>query len=144
MSTGTEERNDSGASRADREAAALARIVAQRAIRRLDMLEWVIFLAGAGLATLGGALAAWLLAGIVGWDFRSTWIGASIVLFVVPGTIAVVKIKREERGDALRMARTREGAMEDVMDDITGDDSGEEALSESEGAMAEERGGDDA
>jgi uncharacterized membrane protein len=112
MSTGTDERDhptpagsgegDSG--QAEREAAELARIVAQRAIRRLDILEYVMFFAGAVLATVAGALAAWLLEGIAGWDFRTTWVWGSIVLFVVPGTIAIIMIKRDERSDARRAA----------------------------------------
>jgi uncharacterized membrane protein len=93
---------------AEREAARQARAVTQRAIRRLDVLEWLIFGFGAVLAALGGALVAWLLAGMASWDFRSTWIGASLLLFVVPGAIAVVKIRKEERADALRNAERRE------------------------------------
>ena len=96
--------------RAEREAARQARAVTRRAIRRLDVLEWLIFGFGAVLAALGGALVAGLLAGMAGWDFRSTWIGASLLLFVVPGTIAVVKIRKEERADALRIAERREDA----------------------------------
>lgn len=129
MSTDTGERDESGRSRADREAAALARVVAQRAIRRLDILEWVIFLAGMALATLGGALVAWLLSGIAGWDFRRSWIGASVLFFVVPGTIAVIRIKREEREDALRASAGREAPM------------GEDRTSRD--AIAEEPEGDD-
>lgn len=129
MSIDTDGRDGRDTSRADREAAALARLVARQAIRRLDILEWVIFVAGAALATLGGALAAWLLSPIAGWSFRWTWIGASLLLFVVPGAIAVVKIKREEREDAMRQAAT-----------------GEELVSEGRThreAMAEEPEGDD-
>lgn len=95
------------ASRAEREAAQMAQVVTRRAIKRLDILEWVILIAGVGLALLGGAVVAWMFAGIAGVDFRTTWIVASIVLFVVPGSIAVIKIKREERRDALRQAATR-------------------------------------
>jgi uncharacterized membrane protein len=87
--------------RADREAAALAHEVARRAIRRLDMLEWVIFAVGAVLATLGGAFIAWMLSTLGGWNFRFVWIGASLLLFVVPGTMAIVRIRREERAGAL-------------------------------------------
>lgn len=95
------------ASRAEREAAQLAQVVTRRAIKRLDILEWVILFAGVGLAMLGGAVVAWIFAGMADWDFRTTWIGASIVLFVVPGAVAVIKIRREEREDALRLAETR-------------------------------------
>ena len=87
-------------SRSDREDAQLAQVVARRAIRRLDMLEWVIFAVGAGLAAAGGALIAWLLSVLAGWDFRSAWIGASLLLFVVPGTMSIMQIRRDERTDA--------------------------------------------
>ncbi|MDX1646345.1 MAG: hypothetical protein R3304_04295 [Longimicrobiales bacterium] len=111
MSTNPE-RNGPGAdesrsSASDREVAELAQVVTRRAIRRLDILEWVILVAGAGLALLGGAIVAWLLRGMAGWDFRVTWVVASVLLFVVPGTIAVIRIKREEREHARRMAETR-------------------------------------
>jgi len=87
----------------------MARVVARRAIRRLDMLEWVIFLGGALLATVAGGLVAWLMVGIAGWDFRTTWMGASVLLFVVPGLAAIIKIKRDERNDALRAEARRQG-----------------------------------
>jgi uncharacterized membrane protein len=82
--------------------------VARRAIRRLDMLEYVIFGAGAALALLGGAVVAWLVAGVGLWDFRSAWIGASLVLFVVPGAITVIRIRTEERAEARRHATNPE------------------------------------
>ena len=93
---------------ADREAAKLAQTVARRAIRRLDIFEWLVFAAMAGLALAGGAVVAWILPGVAGWDFRSTWIGASLVLFIVPGTIAIVKIRRDARTDAGRISATQD------------------------------------
>lgn len=89
-------------SRADREAAEVALLVIRRAIRRLDILEWVIFLVGAVLAGLGGALIARVLAPMVGWGFRSTWIGASFLLFVIPGMAAIIRIRRDARAYAAR------------------------------------------
>lgn len=88
---------------AEREAARRAREVTQRAIRRLDLLEWAIFGVGAILSAMGGAAVAWLLSTGSGWGFRSTWIGASFVLFVVAGVIAVARIKKDERADAARI-----------------------------------------
>jgi uncharacterized membrane protein len=82
-----------------------ARRVAQRAIRRLDFFEWLIFLVVAGVATVGGAMVAWLIAPPAGWDFRWTWIGASLLLFIVPGTIALIRIRRDEREQALRTSK---------------------------------------
>ncbi len=99
--------SDRPMSETEREAAEMARVVARRAIRRLDVLEWVIFLGGALLATVAGGLVAWLMVGIAGWDFRTTWMGASILLFVVPGLAAIIMIKRDEQRDALR-AETRQ------------------------------------
>lgn len=89
-------------SRADQEAAARAHEVTQRAIRRLDMLEWVVFGVGAVVAMVAGAAVAWVLAGAAGWDFRSTWIAASLLLFVIPGAYAIMKIRKDERADAAR------------------------------------------
>jgi len=63
------------------------------------MLEWVIFAVGAGLAAGGGAVIAWMLSRLAGWDFRSTWIGASLLLFVVPGVLSIRQIRRDERTD---------------------------------------------
>ena len=109
-----EKGGDAGArgrlSKADREAAELAHQVAQRAIRRLDVLEWVMFIMAAGLAAGGGAVVAWILSTMGDWDFRSTWIGASLLLFVVPGAIAIIKIRRDERADALRREEKRESS----------------------------------
>lgn len=108
MSKKGRERKSRGAqSETERQAAELARVVAQRAIRRLDYLEWFIFLGGAVLATVAGGFVAWLMTGIAGWDFRSTWMGASVLLFVVPGIAAIIKIKRDERSDALRAEERR-------------------------------------
>lgn len=106
---GTRDRSTIPASRADREDAQLAQIVARRAIRRLDMLEWVIFAVGAGLAAGGGALIAWMLSTLVGWDFRSTWIGASLLLFVVPGAISIAQIRRDERAASSATGGQQEG-----------------------------------
>lgn len=64
------------------------RKVADRAIRRLGIIE-VLILAGAALAALaGGALAAFLAASEIGWPFRPTWAAASLLFFVVPGLVA--------------------------------------------------------
>ena len=82
---------------ADERAAQVTREVAARAIRRLDILEWVI-LAGAGvLAAAGGALVAWMLATPLGWPFRTTWVVASLLLFGVPGLVAMRRLRRDER-----------------------------------------------
>jgi uncharacterized membrane protein len=79
------------------EEARQARKVVARAIRRLDILEWVGFAAAAGLAIGGGWAVAWLLQAPTGLAFRPTWVVASLVLFVVPGGISLMLMRREER-----------------------------------------------
>jgi hypothetical protein len=81
----------------EKEAAKVTREVTRRAIRRLDVLEWVILAAAAGLAVGGGGLVAWLVAGESARAFRLTWVVTSLVLIVVPGAFAFGSIRREER-----------------------------------------------
>jgi uncharacterized membrane protein len=95
-------------SRADEETVRVTHEVTSRAIRRLDVLEWVIYIGAAGLAVLGGALIALLLAGSLGFAFRSVWVVASLVLFIVPGTIALITLRREERRRLHRLEQLRE------------------------------------
>jgi len=82
--------------RADEEARALRRVAA-RAARRLAILEWVVFLLAALLATGAGALVALLVAGPAGLPFRATWMVASLLLFVVPAAGSYRRLKRGER-----------------------------------------------
>ena len=103
--------SDSGlneSSERDREAARRAHQVTQRAIRRLDILEWIMVAAGVGAAVLGGWAIAWILAGAGNWDFRSTWIVAAVALFVVGGGATIIQIRRDARAVARRIARNRE------------------------------------
>ncbi len=88
--------------RADREAAERAHEVTQRAIRRLDLLEWVVWGAGAIMAMVAGAVVAWVMEGLVGWSFRPTWMVASMLLFVIPGGAAIIKIRKDERAETNR------------------------------------------
>lgn len=81
----------------DEEAARITREIAERAIRRLDVLEWFIFGGAAVVAMIGGALIALLLAEPLGFGFRATWLVASITFFVIPGGIAVTVLRRQER-----------------------------------------------
>ena len=85
------------------EEARLTHEIASRAIRRLDMLEWVI-LGGAGVfAMVGGAVVAWLLSASAGLSFRPTWVVASLLLFGVPGVIALRRLRRDERETRARI-----------------------------------------
>jgi len=88
--------------RIDREAAERAHEVTQRAIRRLDLLEWAVWAAGALMAMAAGAAVAWVMGATVGWSFRPTWIAASMVLFVIPGGAAIIQIRKDERANSTR------------------------------------------
>jgi hypothetical protein len=82
--------------RADEDAARATREVASRAVRRLDVLEWVILFGAAALSAGAGALVALLAAHSLGLPFRVTWIVASLLIFGVPGWFAVRRAKRED------------------------------------------------
>jgi uncharacterized membrane protein len=91
-----------GPSRSEREAARAAAEVARRAIRRLDILEWV-FLGGAvGMAVVGGGGVAWLVVPGGGRQFRTVWIVSSLLLFLIPGAIVLTRSKRADAARQLR------------------------------------------
>jgi len=79
------------------EEARLTREIASRAVRRLDILEWVMLAGAVVLSLVGGALVALLLETSVGLSFRPTWVVASLLLFGVPGVIAMKRMRRDER-----------------------------------------------
>lgn len=65
-----------------------ARKVMNRAIRRLNVLEWLLLGAAAIASLAGGWLAALLGRSALGLPFRGTWMTASLLLFLIPGGIA--------------------------------------------------------
>ncbi|MBW3535029.1 MAG: DUF2269 family protein [Gemmatimonadetes bacterium] len=73
-----------------------AREVAERAIRRLNILEWVVLALAGVLALAAGALTAFLLGEAAGLPFRPTWAVASILLFVIPAAAIRLRDRREE------------------------------------------------
>ena len=77
--------------------ARITREITERAIRRLDILEWVILTGVAVLATVGGWLIALVLSTAVGLPFRPVWIVAALLLFGIPGAIALRRLRREDR-----------------------------------------------
>ena len=81
----------------EKEAAKATREVTRRAIRRLDILEWVILAAAAALAVVGGLVVAMLFVGRSGSGFRGTWIATSLLLLIVPGVIALARQRMDER-----------------------------------------------
>lgn len=74
-----------------------AREVAGRAIRRLEVLEWVVLLMAALLALGAGAVVAALVGEATGLPFRPTWLVASILLFAVPAVGIHLRDRREDR-----------------------------------------------
>lgn len=77
--------------------AQVAHEVAARAIRRLDILKWVILAAVMALAIGGGATVAWLVAPTVEIGFRPIWMVMSVLLFVAPGVIGIMRMRKDER-----------------------------------------------
>ena len=65
------------------------RRVMDRAIRRLDLFEYVLFGGAAFVSLLGGAAIAWILQVLVGAPFRIFWVVMSLLLFVVPGAVVL-------------------------------------------------------
>jgi len=90
----------------EREASKVTREVARRAIRRLDVLEWLILAVTAALAVGGGGLVAMLVVGRSAPGFRATWMATSLLLLVVPGAVTLARNRRDERERAARISRT--------------------------------------
>ena len=68
----------------------------ETAIRRLNVLEYVILGVAMTLALLAGALAAWMVENLTGAPFRLTWALSSLLFFVVPGWVV---FRRERQAD---------------------------------------------
>ncbi|MGD8287192.1 MAG: hypothetical protein PVI31_01060 [Gemmatimonadota bacterium] len=83
--------------------------VARRAIRRLNVFEWVILGLAMAMAIGGGALVAWVAVGRSSPAFRTVWMVASLVVFIVPGIVVIVRHRREEREDAAGPDQIRKG-----------------------------------
>jgi hypothetical protein len=83
-------------SRHDEEAARRAREVAARAIRRLDILEWIILGVAALVAVGGGWLVAVVLATAVRLPFGLVWTLAALLLIGVPTAVTLRKVRSEE------------------------------------------------
>jgi hypothetical protein len=78
--------------------ARVTREVASRALWRLNLLEYVILFAAVVLALAGGGLVAWVLNASAGISFRLGWVGASLLLFIIPGGMVYLRELRRERG----------------------------------------------
>lgn len=64
-----------------------ARNFMERAIWRLNVLEYLMLGMTAALALGGGALVAWILMTSFGVPFRPSWVIASLFLFIIPGLV---------------------------------------------------------
>ncbi len=71
----------------------------ETAIRRLNVLEYVILGVAMALALLAGALAAWLVEGLTGAPFRLAWALSSLLFFIVPGWVV---LRRERQAAVAR------------------------------------------
>ncbi|HET9950002.1 MAG TPA: hypothetical protein VFQ22_13855 [Longimicrobiales bacterium] len=89
-------------SRWEREASAAGREATRRAIRRLDLLEWIGMGAAAAVAVFGGALVAAVLVGRASPAFRTVWMVTSLSVFIIGGVIVAIGRWREARARAAR------------------------------------------
>ena len=83
--------------RAGADDARAAREVMNRAIRRLNVLEWLLLGAAAIASLAGGWLAALLGRSALGLPFRATWMAASLLFFLIPGGIAWAAERRSRK-----------------------------------------------
>ena len=70
----------------------------ERAIKRLDLLEYLLIGGAMILALIGGAIAAYLITAESDLPFFATWVVVSLVLFVLPGGIAIWSQRQNGRG----------------------------------------------
>ena len=86
----------SGPSAWEKEVAKVTSEVARRAIRRLDVIEWVILLGAVALSIAGGWLVAAILVGREHESHRMVWMMVSVVLLVAPGAAALARFRRDQ------------------------------------------------
>ena len=79
------------------EAHSETRRMMETAIRRLNVLEYVILGVLMALALLAGALTAWILEIVTGTPSRLAWALSSLLFFVVPGWV-VLRRERQAKG----------------------------------------------
>jgi predicted lysophospholipase L1 biosynthesis ABC-type transport system permease subunit len=83
----------------------------ETAIRRLNVLEYVILGVAMALALLAGALAALMVESVTGAPFRLTWALSSLLFFVVPGWVV---FRRERQAEGARVGGTDSVGSEDI------------------------------
>lgn len=87
--------------------AELARQVMDRAVRRLNILEYLILLLALVLALVGGALVAWILNTLLGAPFRISWALGSLLLFMVPGGLVYLRERAQKRKTSGKLESTQ-------------------------------------
>ncbi len=70
----------------------------ERAIRRLNVLEYVILAAAFALALAGGGVAAYLVSAGTNLPFRLTWAVISLALLLIPGFLVFGRDYLRRRG----------------------------------------------
>ncbi len=88
------------------------------AIRRLNVLEYVILGVAMALALLAGALAAWMVESLTGAPFRPTWAISSLLFFTVPGWVV---LRRERRSGSRGTNGTADNAPTHVITEQSDD-----------------------
>ena len=82
----------------------------ETAIRRLNVLEYVILGVAMALALLAGALAAWMVESVTGASFRPTWAVSSLLFFIVPGWIVLRRERRSQSSGIIITTETSDNA----------------------------------
>ncbi len=72
------------------------------AIRRLNVLEFVILGVVMVIALVAGGLMAWVLESTMGVSFRLVWGVASLLFFIVPGVIVYRRERRRDDSEQVR------------------------------------------
>jgi protein-S-isoprenylcysteine O-methyltransferase Ste14 len=67
-----------------------------RAIRRLNALEFVILGGAVVVALAGGAAVAFVISAGTEWSFRFLWVVSSLLLLIVPGVAVFGRERRTE------------------------------------------------
>ncbi len=73
-----------------------------RAIRRLNALEFVILGVVMVIALVAGALMAWVLESTTGVSFRLVWGVASLLFFIVPGVLVHRRERQRDDSEQVR------------------------------------------
>jgi uncharacterized membrane protein len=69
----------------------------ERAIRRLNALEYVILGFAVIVAMAGGGVVAYILSSGTALPFRLTWVVLSLLLLIVPGAVVLGRDRLRDR-----------------------------------------------